>query len=154
MALHDWCGEFLSHHHKPTKISHSTEVKFMIEFVHLLRGDLIALVGVQSRHEHVDLLVWDAPLPVTPADDLPHSLPTDDALMLGVVLLEQSLHCLPQLLLSDICLPARRPLLDGGAVVGDDSDCVAAVGALGRLYVESWLIATHFCYRICLFLAN
>lgn len=56
--------------------------------------------------------------------------------MLGVVLLEQSLHCLPQLLLSDIYLLGRRPLLDGGAVIGDDSDCVAAVGALGRLYVE------------------
>jgi hypothetical protein len=77
------------------------EVKFPVELIHLVGSDLVLLVGVERRHEDVDLTVSNNLISHAPLDDLPQVLSRDVAFLLGVELIEQFLHTFTEIRLGN-----------------------------------------------------
>lgn len=122
----------------------SIKVKFPVELVHLSDGDLVILVGVEGRHEDIDLAVRHSLVAVAAFDDLLQVLTSDVPLLLGVELLEQFLHPLAEIGLGDHGFVGVGALF-GGTVSGHNFWVGVTICALGGGLVESGLIAAHFC---------
>jgi hypothetical protein len=122
----------------------SLEVKFPVELVHLILSDLVALVGVERRHEDVDLTLTHIPIPPAALDYLPQVLPCNVPPRRRVELLEQLLHALMQNRLGDFSPSCIGPELGGTVVVVRNWDAGAAVCAFDGGLVKPRRCTAHW----------